>query len=42
MNGMVGIAEDKAMRAISPKRRTKGKRVGGVGTSSSPASFDCM
>ena len=41
-NGMVGTAEDSATMATSPKRRTKGNRVGGVGTSNSPALFDCM
>jgi hypothetical protein len=40
--GIVGTADDRATMATSPKRRTKGNSVGGVGTSSSPAAFACM
>ena len=42
MNGMVGMAEERATSATSPKRRTKGKAVGGVRIKASPASLDSM
>ena len=42
MNGIVGMAEERATRATSPNLRTKGKAVGGVRISASPASLASM